>query len=118
MEIVQVLHEQLVLDMDWAVENAQGGEEEQKSLNFGAFVLLAPTYHVSGTSYFKMFDDEIFASHAEFTFEIEIPKTYGMDETPYCTIVVLTKTGHRDAMKSLAEMVGGGGIATTTTSSK
>eukprot|EP00934_Nitzschia_sp_Nitz4_P003104 Nitzschia sp. Nitz4//scaffold91_size79674//21880//22923//NITZ4_005358-RA/size79674-processed-gene-0.103-mRNA-1//-1//CDS//3329560073//3094//frame0 len=109
LEIVQVLHEQLVLDMDWAVENAEGGEEERKSLNFGAFVLLAPTYRVSGTSYFKMFDDEIFASHAEFTYEIELPKSYGMEETPYVTVVVMTKTGHRDAMKSLVEMVGGGG---------
>ena len=37
-EIVEVLHQQLVLDMDWAVKNADGGEEERKSLDFGAFV--------------------------------------------------------------------------------
>jgi hypothetical protein len=109
LEIVQILHEQLVLDMDWAVKNAEGGEEMRKSLDFGAFVLLAPTYHASGVSYYKLFDDEIFANHAEFTFEMELPKPYGMEETPYCTVIVMTKTGHRDAMKSLAEMVGGGG---------
>lgn len=108
LEIVQILHEQLVLDMDWAVKSAEGGEEMRKSLDFGAFVVLAPTYHSSGISYYKLFDDEIFASHAEYTFEMEIPKPFGMEETPYCTVIVMTKTGHRDAMKSLAEMVGGG----------
>jgi len=108
LEIVQVLHEQLVIDMDWAVKNAKGSEEMRKSLDFGAFVLLAPTYRASGVSYYKLFDDEIFASHAEFTFEMEVPKSAGMEETPYCTVVVMTKTGHRDAMKSLVEMVNGG----------
>jgi hypothetical protein len=111
LEIVQVLHEQLVLDMDWAVKNAEGSEAMRKSLDFGAFILFAPTFKASGTTYYKSFDDEIFASHAEFTFEIELPKPYGSDETPFCNVVVLTKTGHRTAMKSLAEMVGSGGTA-------
>jgi len=109
LEIVQVLHEQLVLDMDWAVKNADGGEEMRKSLDFGAFVVLAPIYKASGVSYHKLFDDEIFANHAEFTYEMELPKSNGMEETPYCTVAVMTKTGHRDAMKSIVEMVGGGG---------
>ena len=116
LEIVQVLHEQVVLDMDWAVDHAEGGEDERKSLDFGAFVVLAPTYKVSGVSYFRLFDDEIFATHAEFTYEITLPKGYGMEETPYCTVIVLTKTGHRAAMKSLAELVGSGGSALPTSS--
>mmetsp|Transcript_7364 Transcript_7364/g.12825 ORF Transcript_7364/g.12825 Transcript_7364/m.12825 type:complete len:355 (-) Transcript_7364:31-1095(-) len=105
LEIVEVLHQQLVLDMEWAVKNADGGEEERKSLNFGAFVRLAPTYRSSGISYFKFFDDEIFAQHAEFTYEIALPKSYGMEEIPYCMVVVMTRTGHEEAMKSLKEMV-------------
>ncbi|KAL3915938.1 MAG: hypothetical protein SGILL_005407, partial [Bacillariaceae sp.] len=108
LEIVEVLHQQLVLDMDWAVENASGGEEERKSLNFGAFVRIAPTYKSGGggtSAFYKYFDDEIFAQHAEFTFEIALPKSFGMEETPYCTVIVMTKTGHRGAMKDLKEMV-------------
>lgn len=111
LELVQVLHQQLVLDMDWAVEHAHP-PEVRKSLDFGAFVLLAPTYretnHKQRTSYFKFFDDEIFASHAEFTYEIKVPKPSWMEEeTPYCQVIVMTKTGHRAAMKSLRQMVGG-----------
>ena len=108
LEIVEVLHEQLVLDMDWAVKNAEGGEAERKSLDFGAFVRLAPSYRMSGATYYKYFDDEIFAEHAEFTFEVEVPKTFGMEETPYCMVLVMTKTGHRDAMGALSQMVNGG----------
>ena len=72
LEITHVLHEQLVKDMEWAVDNAEGGEEERKSLNFGAFVLLAPCQrdHVDGASgiVYKNFDDEIFAQCAEFVY--------------------------------------------------
>jgi hypothetical protein len=80
LEIVEILHQQLVLDMDWAVEHAEGGEDERKSLDFGAFVRLAPAYRSSGTTYYKLFDDEIFAQHAEFSYEVTLPKTFGMDE--------------------------------------
>lgn len=105
LEIVEVLHQQLVLDMDWAVKNAQG--VDRKSLDFGAFVRIAPAYKSSGATYFKYFDDEIFAQHAEFTFEMELPKTYGMDEAPFCVALVITKTGHRDGMESLSQMING-----------
>jgi protein BCP1 len=107
LEIVEVLHQQLVLDMDWAVEHAEGGDDERKSLDFGAFVRLAPSYRATGVSYYKYFDDEIFAQHAEFTYEMELPKTFGMEETPYCMVVVMTKTGHRAAMKDLGKLVNG-----------
>ncbi len=102
LEIVDVLHQQLVMDMDWAVENA----EDRKSLDFGAFVRIAPSYREKNTPYFKYFDDELLANHAEFTYEFELPKTYGMEETPYCTVIVMTKTGHRAAIKNLKQMVG------------
>lgn len=109
LEIVLTMHEQLVIDMDWAVENAHGSAEMRKSLDFGAFCLLAPTYEAGGNAFYRNFDDEIFATHAEFTFEMELPKPYGSEDIPFCNVVVLTKTGHRAAMKALAEMVGSGG---------
>jgi len=111
LEIVDVLHQQLIADMDWAVENAGGGPDQRKSLDFGAFVRIAPTYREksggASTSYYKYFDDELLADHAEFTYEIELPRTFGMEETPYCSVVVLTKTGHREAVKHLKRMVHG-----------
>ncbi|KAL3939546.1 MAG: hypothetical protein SGBAC_005756 [Bacillariaceae sp.] len=105
LEIVEVLHQQLVLDMDWAVKNAEG--VDRKSLDFGAFVRIAPAYKSSGSTYYKYFDDEIFAQHAEFTFEMELPKTFGMDEAPFCVALVITKTGHRAGMESLSQMING-----------
>jgi hypothetical protein len=107
LEIVEVLHQQLVLDIDWAVEHAEGGEEERKSLHFGAFVRMAPTYRSSGAFYYKYFEDEIFSQHDEFHFEIALSNSYGLEETPYCTVIVMTKTGHRAAMKDLNRMVNG-----------
>eukprot|EP00980_Cylindrotheca_fusiformis_P024270 scaffold11698_cov138-Cylindrotheca_fusiformis.AAC.3 len=105
LEIVEILHQQLVMDMDWAVNNAQG--VDRKSLDFGAFIRIAPAYQSSNTTYYKYFDDEVFAQHAEFTFEMELPKIHDIDEAPFCVVLVLTKTGHRAGMKSLSQMVHG-----------
>ena len=120
LEIVEVLHQQLVLDMDWAVNNAHQ-DVDRKSLDFGAFVRIAPSYKTAGIMYYKYFDDEIFAQHAEFTFDVDLPKSaFGSSsseeqEIPFCVVIVLTKSGHREAMKTLSQMVNGGGATTTTT---
>ncbi|MGK3742069.1 MAG: hypothetical protein ACI90V_008923 [Bacillariaceae sp.] len=112
LEIVDVLHSQLILDMDHATDKVSkngGSEEQRKSLDYGVFIRIAPTYKEGSTgTYYKYFDDEILANHAEYTYEIELPKTYGMEETPYCTVIVLTKIGHRSAIKNLKNMVNGG----------
>jgi protein BCP1 len=118
LEITLVLHEQLVLDMDWAVKHADGGEEERKSLDFGAFVLLAPCYLDSTTKQivYNNFDDEIFAGCAEFTYTMELKKTSFFDsnngngngkESSLVNVIVLTKTGHREGMKELKKLVAG-----------
>eukprot|EP00521_Asterionellopsis_glacialis_P007777 CAMPEP_0195284610 /NCGR_PEP_ID=MMETSP0707-20130614/2750_1 /TAXON_ID=33640 /ORGANISM="Asterionellopsis glacialis, Strain CCMP134" /LENGTH=387 /DNA_ID=CAMNT_0040343977 /DNA_START=66 /DNA_END=1229 /DNA_ORIENTATION=+ len=110
LEITEVLHQQLVLDMDWAVKNAEGGEKVRKSLDFGAFVRLAPTFPSDGSGasvMYKYFDDEIFASNAEYTYTFDAPKTFGSEEKQLCTVIVMTKTGHRAAMKEMKDLVGG-----------
>jgi len=114
LEICEVLHQQLVLDMDWAVDNAEGGEEMRKSLDFGAFVLMAPCTRSGGDNggmlLYKHFDDEVFASNAEFVYTFDAPKTGSEDldkEKQLCSVVVMTKTGHRQAMKDLAKMIHG-----------
>eukprot|EP00957_Ditylum_brightwellii_P087752 6682131-Ditylum_brightwellii.AAC.1 len=61
---MEVLHQQLVLDMDWAVENAEG--ERVKIAN----------------------DD-------------------GDGQAKQCTVIVMTKMGHRDAMKDLSKLING-----------
>ena len=106
LEITEVLHDQLVKDLDWAVKNAEGGEEERKSLDFGVFVLMAPCTKVDGTLIHKFFDDEIFAERAEFTYTFNAPKSFGSEEDQFCQVIVMTKTGHREAMKDLKKMVG------------
>jgi hypothetical protein len=107
LEIVQVLQQQLVLDMDWAVDNAEGGPEERKSLDFGAFVRLAPCQSSGGSVVYRYFDDEIFAERAEFVFTTDAPKSYSKEEKQYCNVLVLTKTGHRAAMKDLDKLING-----------
>jgi hypothetical protein len=109
LEIVEALHKQLVLDMDWAVENAEGGEAERKSLNFGAFVRLAPASMDGGALVYRFFDDEISATNAEFVYNINAPPSYGSEEKQMVSIIVMTKTGHRQAMKELKQLVGSGG---------
>lgn len=105
LEIVDVLHEQLVLDMDWAVTNAD--PEDRKSFDFGAFVLLAPCQKEKGSMVYRYFDDEIFADRAEFVFTLDAPKSYSKEEKQYINVIVLTKTGHRDAMDDLKKMIHG-----------
>jgi hypothetical protein len=108
LEVVEVLHQQLVLDMDWAVKNAEGGEEVRKSLDFGAFVRLAPVTPSSGGNFdYKYFDDEVFATNAEFVYTVDAPKQMGSDEKQLCQVIVMTKTGHRAAMKDLNKLVSG-----------
>jgi len=106
LEIVYELQQQLVLDMDWAVEHAEGGEEERKSLDFGAFVRLAPCQAEGGSLVYRFFDDEILAGRAEFVYTIDAPKSYSKEVKQLLNIMVLTKTGHREAMKDLAKLVG------------
>ena len=117
LEITFVLHQQLVLDMDHAVDTANG-EDERKILDYGAFVRLAPCLKgderasggASGVVY-KYFDDEIFATNAEFVYNFKAPKSHdhedGDGEELWCSVIVLTKTGHRGAMKELKKMIHG-----------
>mmetsp|Transcript_27887 Transcript_27887/g.58907 ORF Transcript_27887/g.58907 Transcript_27887/m.58907 type:complete len:384 (+) Transcript_27887:113-1264(+) len=110
LEITEVLHQQLVLDMDHAVATADD-EAERKSLDFGAFVRLAPCYKGEGggtanSVIYKYFDDEVFSTNAEFVYNFEAPKNYeGDEEELWCSVIVLTKTGHRAAMKDLKKMI-------------
>ena len=123
LEITEILHKQLVLDMDYAVNNADD-EKERKSLDFGAFVRLAPCHYTGesgsgklGGVIYKYFDDEVFATNAEFVYNFEVPKLhhggdknddYDGGEKMGCSVIVLTKTGHRVAMKELKKMIHGG----------
>mmetsp|Transcript_1460 Transcript_1460/g.2726 ORF Transcript_1460/g.2726 Transcript_1460/m.2726 type:complete len:385 (-) Transcript_1460:144-1298(-) len=113
LEICEVLHQQLVLDMDWAVKNAEGGEDVRKSLDYGAFVVMAPCTRSGGDNgmlVYKYFDDEVFASNAEFMYTFDAPKS-GLEEAggekQLCSVIVMTKTGHRDAMNDLAKLIHG-----------
>ncbi len=121
LEITHVLHDQLVQDMDWAVENASGSVEDKKSFNFGAFVLLAPCVRdgLSNSTIYKNFDDEIFAGCAEFIFPLNVSGLKKKSQSSSkadnnedgngnnIDVIVLTKEGHRKAMKELKVMIFG-----------
>ena len=54
----------------------------------------------------------MFATNAEFVYNFKAPKFYdhaddGSDEL-LCNVIMLTKTGHRGAMKDLKKMIHGG----------
>jgi len=107
LEVVEVLHQQFVLDMDWAVEHFEGSEEDRKALDFGAFVRLAPCQQENHALVYRYFDDEILAGQAEFCFTVDAPPAYSKEEKQLLSIMVLAKTGHRAAMKDLAKMIHG-----------
>mmetsp|Transcript_8386 Transcript_8386/g.15819 ORF Transcript_8386/g.15819 Transcript_8386/m.15819 type:complete len:394 (+) Transcript_8386:109-1290(+) len=137
LEITHVLHEQLVQDMEWALKHADGGEELRKSLNFGAFVLLAPCQREHGSDdisnytngiVYKNFDDEIFAQCAEFVYPLNpsdwrkkntkknnnddkqtMATPSNNNEKDFVQVVVLTRTGHEKAMKELHQLIHGSG---------
>jgi BCCIP len=108
LEIVLTLQEQLILDLDWAVENAEE-EEERKALDFGVFIRLAPsTKESNGAVLYKYFDDEILQGRAEFSYTVPAPKSSSSREQEECvTIMVFTKTGHRAAIDDLTKMIRG-----------
>ena len=64
---------------------------------------------------YKYFDDEVFATNSEFVYNFEIPKlSYENndggeedDNKMWCSVIVMTKTGHRNAMKELKKMIHG-----------
>jgi hypothetical protein len=117
LDITLVLHQQLVLDMDHALENASD-EDERKSLDYGAFVRMAPCFRSDergcghGVVVYKYFDDEVFATNAEFVYNFKAPKARDRadaeDDEFWCSVIVLTKTGHREAMNDLKKMIQGG----------
>ena len=130
MEIVLVLHEQLIQDMDWAIDqyaNLDETEEERKAHDFGAFIRLAPAERdTTSTSYshrggcnsnngilFKYFDDELFMERSEFHYVVDVvtavttkSKT-SSHQQPCLVVMVLTKTGHRAAIQDLKQLIHG-----------
>ena len=103
LEIVYVLQHQLVQDMDYAVEHAQD-EDDQKAVNFGAFVRLAPASMDGPCVVYKHFDDEVLATNAEFVYAAPAPPSCGSEETSVARVMVLTRTGHTTAMTELQQL--------------
>jgi BCCIP len=132
LEICSVLHEQLILDIDWAMKHAEGGPVEQKSLDFGIIVRLAPCTRggsissrkkqnaneksapASGDDYslpsdviYRYFEDEIFCSEAdsENVFIVKAPPTFSQEIVPHIAVIVLTKAQHRAAVQQIQQLV-------------
>lgn len=128
--MVSILHEQLIQDINWAISNAEGGVEEQKSFDFDYIIRIAPFIHdkKTHTSYYKYFDDEIFATNSIIQFECPAPppgssSDYTMSSSGgvaatmksdnntnnnndnKLSVIIMTKSGHRKAVEELKKMV-------------
>jgi hypothetical protein len=101
LEITLALHQQLVQDMDWAVEHAG------TSFDFGVLVRIAPCQREGAAVVYKFFDDEIMAGRAEYSFQVDAPKSFSKEDKQLLQIIVMTKDGHRAAVKDIEQLVGG-----------
>jgi protein BCP1 len=126
LEIVHVLYQQVIQDWDWAVENAEGGEEERESYNFQHIVRLAPCTKIPSMAstaaapgkknkkkisknadssssscnlIYRYFDDELLAARADLKFVIPAPKSYSKEEELWLEVIVLTRQRFHDAIQ-------------------
>ena len=111
-EIVLTLHQQIVLDMDWATKNA-ATEEERRSMNFKTFLRLAPCHKDNraaggggGLSY-RYFDDEVLAERAEFAFTVAAPASFSKEQKQLLTVMLVTEKGYFAALDDLVKIVQG-----------
>jgi len=99
--ITHAIHEQLLLDLEWAVKN------NNPSFDFGLLVRLAPTYPQKDSTtapMYKYFDDDIFASNAEFSYML--PKSFSdnRDDNLLYTVIVLSVTAYKKCIDELANL--------------
>lgn len=117
LEITLTLHQQLLLDLDWAVQHAEGGPDERQSLDFATIVRVAPCQLEGGGGdrssavVHRYFDDEFFHDRAHLSFVTDAPKSYSKEQPQKLQISVLTASAFRQAVQDLERMVGGGSRA-------
>ena len=58
-----------------------------------------------GVLVYRFFDDEVLAGQAEFSYVAEAPKSYSKEDKTFISVMVLTKQGHRDAVKDIEKLV-------------
>jgi hypothetical protein len=109
LEITLVLYQQLVKDIEWAVQHAEGGDDERKALDFGVLIRLAPCQmeQPQHTVVYRYFEDEIWAGRADAVYTVDAPKAYSKEEKQLLNVIVMTKQGFQDAIKDFEKMVGG-----------
>ena len=134
LEIVQVLHQQLVLDLEWAYDeqkgdktkstvknnqqqSKQGGATKQGGGLYDTYLRIAPLHNRKGGSktndnmlLYKFFDDELLADHADYAYPIDlVPDNTTPDgERPAAMVILLSRTGHAAAMQALDRMIQSG----------
>ena len=97
--ITHAIHQQLLLDLEWAVKN-------NPSFDFGLLVRMAPCYpqKESSTPIYKYFDDDVFASNAEFTYML--PKSYSdnRDDNLSYSVIVLSVSAYKKSIEEVANL--------------
>jgi protein BCP1 len=105
LEIVQELHQQLHLDLEWALENAD--KDEKPFLQYEFLIRLAPCWLSNGQTEYRYFDDETFADRANFAFTTAAPVSYSKEEQESVCIMLLTTEGYQQAIKDLSKLIKG-----------
>jgi len=114
LEITLVLHQQLLLDMEWAVEQQRkqqtktGSGEAVPDYDYSSIVRLAPCQRDKKNGHalvYKYFDDEVLAGRADVVYTVDAPKSYSKEDDQLLSVMLLTRQQHRDAIQDLERMI-------------
>ena len=116
MEMVQVLHDQLQQDLEWAIKNAPNQQNDGKGKLVSKYdieymVRLAPCQkdnnNTTASLCYKYFDDELLAERAAFVYTFTAPRRYSKEEEELVSVIVVTKEGYAAALRNLQQMIQG-----------
>lgn len=93
LKIVETLHQQLLLDIEWANKNESGKEELQW------LILFSPCCN----NIYKYFEDDVFASNSELVVPVDVPICKGEDKQ--CKMIVMTKAQYQSSVEELSKLL-------------
>lgn len=93
LKIVETLHQQLLLDIEWASKN-ENGEEELQTL-----ILFSPCCN----NIYKYFEDDVFESNSELVVPVDIPICKGEDKQ--CKMIVMTRAQYQSSIEEISKLV-------------
>lgn len=108
LEIVLALHQQLWLDIEYALKQKDADELSYAGLK--TVLRVAPCTRESDSNdwVYRYFDDEIMAGQATGKYVVEAPKSFSREDKVYLQVLQLDLKGYQRAIQDLERMVGSG----------